>query len=71
MGCNDDKTQYTEGTGKKFRTRVYEHQLVTKRHDPLSLISAHGDLEGHKLNFQNLKIDTQGRTKHSWQLLKA
>lgn len=42
--------------GKEFVTRIHEHQLSTKKHDPLSPMSVHMDRKGPKFNFENVKV---------------
>ncbi|XP_072430928.1 uncharacterized protein [Chiloscyllium punctatum] len=41
--CKDCHKHYVGQTGRKLATRIHEHQLATKRHDPLSLIALHTD----------------------------
>ena len=69
--CNDCVKKYVGQTGRKLATRIHEHELAIKRHDPLSLISVHEDQEGHKFDLSRVNIVDQARTRHAREFLEA
>ena len=69
--CNDCDAKYVGQTGRKLSTRIHEHQLAIKRHDRLSLVSMHEDNEGHRFNFNTVKILDQANTKRAREFLEA
>lgn len=58
----NSERQCTEETRKKLARRICEHQVATKWHYLLSLISVHED---HKFKFENVRIVTRSRTRYS------
>jgi hypothetical protein len=69
--CNNCDKHYVGQTGRKLSTRVYEHQLAIRRHDPMSMVSLHEDQEGHQFNWNNVKILAQAGTKREREFIEA
>ncbi|XP_059495631.1 uncharacterized protein LOC125446408 isoform X2 [Stegostoma tigrinum] len=63
--CQNCDKHYIGQTGRKLATRIHEHQLATKRHDPLSLVSLHTDEEGHHFDWDNASILRQAKQRHA------
>ncbi|XP_060710133.1 CUE domain-containing protein 2 isoform X1 [Hemiscyllium ocellatum] len=55
----------------KLATRIHEHQLATKRHDPLSLIALHTDEKTHHFDWDNTSILGQAKQRHAREFLEA
>ncbi|GAA39727.2 hypothetical protein CLF_101455 [Clonorchis sinensis] len=71
LKCNDCDKHYVGQTGRKLATRIHEHKLASRRHDPMSLFSIHEDREGHKFNWNNVQILAHARTKREREFAKA
>ena len=59
------------GVSYKLSTRLHEHQLAIRRHDQLSLMSAHEDMTNHKFDLSATKILSQTNTRHGREFLEA
>lgn len=51
-------------TGRKLATRMQEHMLARRTHNPLSLLRIHQDRTGHYFNTNIVYINDQGKTRH-------
>lgn len=51
--------------------RLAAHTLATRRHDPLSLISLHGENERHAFNLDMVNIIDQANSRYLRELLNA
>ncbi|GAA50332.1 hypothetical protein CLF_104383 [Clonorchis sinensis] len=71
LKCNDYDKHYVGQTGRKLATRIHEHKLASRRHDPMSLVSIHEDREGHKFNWNNVQILAHTRTKREREFAEA
>ena len=69
--CNNCKKHYVGQTSRKLSTRLNEHRLALKRHDPLSLMSIHQDQEGHEFNLEQTTILDQAQTRHARELSES
>ena len=69
--CTNCEKFYVGQTGRKLSTRMHEHQLAVKRHDPLSLISIHADAQLHSFNFSDVTVLDRAMTKGGREFLEA
>ena len=69
--CSQCDKHYVGQTGRKLSTRIHEHKLASRRHDPLSLVSVHEDQEGHQFNWDMVSILAQARTKKEREFIEA
>ncbi|GAA54183.1 hypothetical protein CLF_112548 [Clonorchis sinensis] len=71
LRCNDCDKHYVGQTGRKLATRIHEHKLASRRHDPMSLVPIHEDKEGHKFILNNVQILAHARTKREREFAEA
>ena len=69
--CGDCEKHYVGRMGRKLSTRLREHQAAVKRHDQLSLVSAHEDSLGHKFDFGRVSVVDHGSTRYTREFLEA
>ncbi|XP_059499415.1 uncharacterized protein LOC125448232 isoform X2 [Stegostoma tigrinum] len=69
--CKNCDKHYVGQTGRKLATRIHEHQLATKRHDPLSRVSLHTDEEGHHFDWDKTSILGQAKQRHAREFREA
>ncbi|MGL5625122.1 hypothetical protein, partial [Cetobacterium sp.] len=71
INCCDCDKNYVGQTGRRLSTRIHEHKLAIRRHDPLSLMSIHEDQEGHKFNLDAAEIVARTSTRHGREFMEA
>ena len=71
ISCRDCEKQYVGQTGRRLSTRLHEHQLAIRRHDPSSLISIHEDAEGHHFNLDEVKILARANNRRKREFMEA
>ena len=62
---------YIGQTSKKVSTRHTEHQNAIQCHDHLSLPASHADDNGHKFDFENIKLLGKAQMKEARELIET
>lgn len=63
--CENCQKWYICHTGRKLSAWMDKYEIAIRRHDPLSLISVHKDLEGYAFNRDMVFLMDQANTKYS------
>ena len=71
FSCKNCPKMYIGQTSKKISTRPTEHQNAIQRHDHLSLPASHADDNGHKFDFQNIKLLGKAQTKEACEFIET
>ena len=71
FSCKNCPKMYIGQTSKKISTRLTEHQNAIQCHDHLSLPASHADDNGHKFDFQNIKLLGKAQTKEAREFIET
>ncbi|GAA52136.1 hypothetical protein CLF_107388 [Clonorchis sinensis] len=71
LKCNDCNKHYVGPTGSNLAIRIHEHKLPSRRHDLMTFVSIHEDKEGHKFNWDNVRVLAHARIKREREFAEA
>ena len=71
IDCKHCDKHYLGQSGRKLGTRVHEHELAIRRHEPRSLVSEHHDQFDHSFDLEGTEILATAPTKFAREFLES
>ena len=71
IDCRNCDKYYLGQTGRKLATRVHEHRLAIRRHEPRSLVAEHYEQFDHSFDLEGTRVLATAPTKYAREFLEA